>query len=162
MDFSASQVLFNASSLKLVKFLTLCCMYSWEKECISYKYVRCVPKIWSLTIKEICDFFTLKMLPMALELIRAQNLLTYLSKTAPILQGKLSWPLNSLVKWTVFYQWVKKVAFLCFDQCWSHWKHFRVKISHVYLEKASKRSDFYHFLWGGSIYHFFCLSRNNF
>ena len=74
MDFSASQVLFNASSLKLVKFLTLCCMYSWEKECISYKYVRCVPKIWSLTIKEICEFFTLKMLPMALELIRAQNL----------------------------------------------------------------------------------------
>ena len=62
-------------------------------------------------LKEMCDFLTLKMLPLAQALIKTKNRHLYdPSKT-----------LNSHVKWAFSDQWVKKMAIFCFDQRQSQW-----------------------------------------
>ena len=79
--------------------------------------------------KEMCDFLTLKMLPLALALIKTKNrnLFDLLVKNCPFsMENSLhaSKALNSHVKWAFSDQWVKKMAIFCFDRRQSQWYHF--------------------------------------
>jgi len=71
--------------------------------------------------KEMCDFLTLKMLPLAPALIKTKNrhlfdplVKNWLFSMENSLQASKT--LNSHVKWAFSDQWVKKMAIFCFDQ----------------------------------------------
>ena len=86
--------------------------------------IQCVSK--KTPLKEMCDFLTLKMLPLALALIKTKNhhLFDPLVKNWPFsMENSLqaSKTLNSHVKWAFSDQWVKKIAIFCFDQRQSQW-----------------------------------------
>ena len=87
-------------------------------------YTGC-PKLWFM--KNINDFLTLKMWPLALALIKTKtknHLFDPLIKKCPFSMENCLWSLKAVishVKWAFSGQWVKKMAIFCFDQCQSQW-----------------------------------------
>ena len=86
------------------------------------------PTRWvqKMHLKEMCDFWTLKMLPLALALIKTKKKPSFwpIGQKMPIYIEKLEFWMtraNFPLKKRGFIPMRKKMAIFCFDQCQSQW-----------------------------------------